>query len=112
MTTLHLPLKREYFEAIRDGAKTEEYRLCTAFWERRLSRKSRYHDTLVEGAIAVPRFFDRIVLTLGYPARDDHTRRLERPWMGYTIKTITHPHFGPEPVTVYAITVNPVGSKG
>ncbi len=89
MTDLILPLKREYFEAIRDGSKTEEYRLCTPYWRKRL----RY------------RRFDLVVLTLGYPARDDHARRLVRPWQGYTIKTITHPHFGPDPVRVYAINV-------
>jgi ASC-1-like (ASCH) protein len=36
MKTLHLSLKREYFEAIRAGTKTEEYRLCTPYWQRRL----------------------------------------------------------------------------
>ena len=36
MTTLYLPLKREYFEAIRDGTKTEEFRLCTPHWAKRL----------------------------------------------------------------------------
>ena len=30
MADLVLPLKREYFEAIRDGSKTEEYRLPKA----------------------------------------------------------------------------------
>lgn len=89
MADLVLPLKREYFEAIRDGSKTEEYRLCTPYWNRRLTYRK----------------FDRIVLTLGYPARDDQSRRLTRKWCGYTIKTITHPHFGPEPVQVYAINV-------
>lgn len=89
MADLILPLKREYFEAIRDGSKPEEFRLRTDHWRKRL-----------EG-----RDYDRIVLTLGYPARDDHARRLVRPWRGYTIKTITHPHFGPEPVQVYAIPV-------
>lgn len=34
--TLHLPLKREYFEAIRDGSKPEEFRLCTEHWRKRL----------------------------------------------------------------------------
>jgi len=91
MTTLHLPLKREYFEAIRDGAKTEEFRLCTPYWQKRLYSPF--------GS------YDQIVLTLGYPARDDHARRLVRPWRGFTIKTITHPHFGQEPVQVYAIDV-------
>lgn len=89
MTTLHLPLKSEYFEAIRDGTKPEEFRLCTPHWAMRL-----------EG-----RTYDEIVLTLGYPARDDHDRRLVRPWRGFTTKTITHPHFGTEPVQVYAIDV-------
>ncbi|WP_367619200.1 hypothetical protein [Comamonas sp.] len=40
------------------------------------------------------------------PARDDFARRLSRPWRGYTIKTITHPHFGESPVQVFAIKVN------
>lgn len=91
MTALHLPLKREYFEAIRDGTKTEEYRLCTPYWQKRLYSPF--------GS------YDQIILTLGYPARDDAARRLVRPWRGYTIKTITHPHFGTEPVQVYAIDV-------
>ncbi len=91
MADLVLPLKREYFEAIRDGAKTEEYRLCTPYWQKRLASPFG--------------LYDRIVLTLGYPKRGDESRRIIRPWQGYTIKTITHPHFGPEPVTVYAINV-------
>lgn len=91
MPNLVLPLKREYFEAIRDGRKPEEYRLCSPHWRKRL-----------EGSE-----YEQIVLTLGYPAREDHERRIVRPWQGYTIKTITHPHFGPDPVQVYAISVTP-----
>lgn len=87
--TLHLPLKREYFEGIRDGSKSEEYRLCTPHWHKRL-----------EG-----REYDSIVLTLGYPAKTDTARRIERPWRGFTVKTLTHPHFGSQPVQVYAIDV-------
>lgn len=90
MRTLILPLKREYFDAIRAGAKAEEYRLCTPHWRKRL-----------EG-----REFDQVVLTLGYPARDDKARRLVRAWRGFTVKTITHPHFGTEPVEVFAIDVS------
>lgn len=91
MADLVLSLKREYFEAIKAGTKTEENRLRTPFWQKRIDGRA----------------YDRIVLTLGYPARDNHERRLIRPWQGYTIKTITHPHFGPNPVEVYAIKVNP-----
>lgn len=89
MRTLTLPLKAFYFHQIKSGEKPEEYRLCTPYWRKRL-----------EG-----RVYDRIVLTLGYPKRDDTERRMERPWRGFTIKTLQHHHFGPHPVMVYAIDV-------
>lgn len=86
---LVLPLKAEYFYAIKDGTKGEEFRLRTPYWRRRLEGKT----------------FDRVVLTLGYPSRDDTERRLVLPWRGLREATITHPHFGTEPVEVYAINV-------
>lgn len=86
---LTLPLKAEYFNAIKAGTKAEEFRLRTPFWRKRL-----------EG-----RTFERIVLTLGYPRRDEESRRLVLPWQGMRETTITHPHFGPDPVEVYAIRV-------
>ena len=90
MNTLTLPLKAEYFDAIRDGAKPEEFRLANAYWTRRL----------------VGRQYDKIVLTKGYPRLTDFDRRLERSWRGVVRKTITHPHFGPTPVEVFAIDVS------
>lgn len=96
MTTLHLPLKGIYFDQIRDGAKGEEYRLVTEYWRRRL-----------EG-----REYERIILTKGYPRRDDQERRLERPWRGFTRKKILHPHFGADAVEVYAIIVNETEERG
>ncbi len=87
--TLTLPLKGVYFDEIRAGTKTEEYRLCTPYWGKRLLERS----------------YGSIVLTKGYPARDDHARRLVLPWRGYTIKVIEHPHFGDKPVSVFAIIV-------
>ncbi|EES3797326.1 TPA: ASCH domain-containing protein, partial [Escherichia coli] len=38
--------------------------------------------------------------------RDDSSRRIDVPYGGYEVKTITHPHFGDKPVKVYAIKVN------
>ncbi len=90
MSDLILPLKAEYFHAIKNGSKPWEYRLRTPFWQKR-----------IEG-----RTYDRVVLTLGYPAADDHARRLVLPWQGYREETLTHPHFGPDPVDVYAIHVD------
>lgn len=62
---------------------------CNEHWRKRL-----------EG-----REYDNIVLTLGYPARADIARRIERPWRGFSVKTITHEHFGQDPVQVYSINV-------
>ncbi|MFC6478570.1 ASCH domain-containing protein [Pseudomonas asuensis] len=89
MATLTLALKGEYFDAIKAGIKPEEFRLLTPYWRKRL-----------EGCT-----YDCIELTKGYPARGDQVRRLSLPWRGYRITTITHPHFGSEPVEVFAINV-------
>lgn len=86
---LILPLKGEYFDAIRAGTKPEEYRLINDYWRKRL-----------EG-----REYDLIELTKGYPKRDDAERRLVLPWRGYAVKTIVHPHFDNVPVEVFAINV-------
>lgn len=86
---LILALKREYFEQIQAGTKTEEFRLCTKYWQKRLDGRT----------------YDRIVLTLGYPKHTQSERRIYRPWSGWKIKTIIHPHFGNTPVKVYAIDV-------
>lgn len=95
MAKLQLALIGEYFNAIKAGTKTEEYRLATPFWTLRL----------------VGRSYDRIILTLGYPKRGDPERTLELPWRGFTRKTITHPHFGPDPVEVFAIDVRHVAKE-
>ncbi|MEC5010879.1 ASCH domain-containing protein, partial [Escherichia coli] len=50
--------------------------------------------------------YDRLIITKGYPKRDDSSRRIDVPYGGYEVKTITHPHFGDKPVKVYAIKVN------
>lgn len=87
--TLHLSLKGEYFDQIKAGTKPEEFRLTNDYWRKRL----------------VGRTYDHIELTRGYPKRGDAERRLVLPWRGYLITTITHPHFGDEPVEVFAINV-------
>jgi len=90
MAVLQLALNGVYFDQIKNGEKLEEYRLVTPYWIKRLEGRS----------------YDRIVLTRGYPPRDDMERRLEMPWRGLRRMTITHPHFGPEPVEVFAIKVS------
>lgn len=87
MADLVLHVKRVYFEQIASGQKREEYRRATPYWQKRL-----------EG-----REYERVVICLGYPKRDDTSRRLVFPWRGVERKVITHPFFGDEPVDVYAV---------
>ena len=84
---LQLAVNGEYFHEIKSGEKLEEYRLYNAYWCKRLEGRS----------------YDKIIITWGYPKRDDETRRVTKPWIGYIVKTITHRHFGPDPVKVFAI---------
>jgi hypothetical protein len=89
MTDLILPLKGEYFDKIKAGEKPYEYRLVNDYWKKR----------------RIGRTYERIVLTRGYPKKTDSERRLILPWRGWEIEKITHPHFGPDPVEVFAIDV-------
>ena len=90
MRRLVIPLKAEYFHAIKAGTKLEEFRLRTRYWRTRLERM---------------RPGDELVLTLGYPDRSDLSKKLTLPWRGMRETRITHPHFGPDPVEVFAIDV-------
>lgn len=87
---LTIPVDGVYFDQIKAGTKTEEFRLVKPKWTKAL-----------EG-----RVYEHVIMTRGYPKRDDHANRLVTPWRGYTLKTITHPHFGDDPVEVYAIDVS------
>lgn len=90
MANLQLAVKGEYFDAMKRGEKTEEYRLYNEYWEKRFMFGQ----------------FDRLVITKGYPRKDDTSRRIDIPYKGFEIKTITHQHFGPDPVKVFAIRVD------
>lgn len=75
---LTLAIKRDYFYQIKAGVKGYEYRVVKDYWLKRLVGKS----------------FNKIILTLGYPKSNDRGRRLEFPWRGYKVMTITHSEFG------------------
>lgn len=87
---LYLHLKWQYFDEIRRGVKPEEFRLCTEFWARRLLNRS----------------YDGILIMWAYPSKDELDKILFRPWRGVSQRIITHPHFGPDPVSVFAIPVH------
>ena len=89
---LILPLKGIYFDQIATGEKTEEYRLATDYWSKRLTGRQ----------------YDRVILTRGYPKGGgiEGRTRLTRRWKGYRTTHLTHPHFGEAEVPVYAIDVS------
>ena len=87
MRTLILPVKRKWFLQIQTGLKRAEYRLRSSYWEKRL----------------IGRHFDQIAVTLGYPARNDTSRRITFPWNGYTLETVTSEEWNNEPKEVFAI---------
>lgn len=95
MRELVLPLKGVYFDQIKSGVKRWEYRCWTPYWRKRL-----------EG-----RTYDAVTVTKGYPSRDDVDRRLTFPWQGFKVGIITHPHFGADPVLVFAIRVSAAQTK-
>lgn len=86
---LRLAVKREYFEQIKSGVKTEEYRLVNDYWIKRLEGKS----------------YRTITITLGYPSNQDTDKIIVFMFRGWVIKTITHHHFGDKPVEVFAINL-------
>lgn len=90
MKVLQLAVNGEYFDAMKSGEKTEEYRLMNPYWGRRIFGRD----------------YDRLVITRGYPKKDDLSKRIDIPYDGYEIKTITHKHFGDQPVKVFAIKVS------
>ena len=87
---LHLNLKGEYFDQIKSGEKTQEFRVYNDYWRKRLEGRN----------------YELISIKRGYPKSTDCDRIESRPYRGYELKEITHPHFGDEPVTVFAIWVN------
>jgi hypothetical protein len=91
---LHLHVKTCYFEQIVAGTKREEYRLHTGYWVKRL----------VELPSGNQRAFDAVVIHNAY--KPGLPNLIEFPWRGWTLKGITHPHFGPDPVTVFAIKLD------
>jgi len=95
MSYLYLNLKGEYFDEIKSGVKKLEYRFYNNYWKKRLMPNG-----------YVSKEWEGIIIRRGYPKKHDYEKQMHRPWAGLSVETITHPHFGGEPVKVFAIRVN------
>lgn len=72
---LFLTIKKEYFDAILSGEKTEEYRAISPFYKSRLENKNYTH----------------IILQNGY---NKNSRRLKAEFLGYEIKKVATKLYG------------------
>lgn len=92
MKTLTLSLTQKWFDLIKAGIKKEEYRECSEYWMKRLDDEKNHCF----------KHFDKIVFTLGYPKKDDTSRRLEfkNPSIHYRTGK---PEWGAEPNKSYFV---------
>lgn len=65
-SVLRLPLCKKWFDMIRDGIKTEEYREIKPYYNKRFYSSDYQFQ----------RHYDYVEFTLGYPAKDDKERTL------------------------------------
>lgn len=97
-TTLTLSLKRKWFDLIKSGVKLEEYREYNGYWGVRfLVREPGLKD-----CIHVRMDYTDLVFTLGYPKKDDLSRRLVFKNPRIQIRT-GKPEWGAEPGKTYFV---------
>jgi len=67
MKTLHLNLKKEWFDLILSGEKKEEYRELTKYWESKLfDLGSKTGISFLHEDIMLPKKYDTITFSNGY----------------------------------------------
>lgn len=84
---LVLHVYTRYFDEIKAGTKTEEYRQKTPKMRRAL----------------VGRTYSGIIICKGYPRLDDPERTIRFPWKGYREMTVSNTILGKGPIEVFAI---------
>jgi hypothetical protein len=114
MKDLRLPLKTNWFEMTKAGIKTEDYRELNEYWFNRLvdsiyDEKGRYNKKTsfflydrLDYFRFVFKYFDRNVMTLGYPKSTDTERILKLEHKEIEIRT-GNPEWGAEPNKLYFV---------
>lgn len=94
MKKLHLHVREIYFREIKAGTKRTEFRAVTPYWMKFFQFKR------VGGKSSYKRF-DGIVIYNAY--KSGVHQQIHFKWSGLRLTRIQHPHFGPRPLTVFAI---------
>ena len=89
MAKLFMTIKRQYFDEIKAGTKTEEYRLVKPHWVNKLVGKEYTH----------------IIFQNGYSR---NAPRIEAEYLGYEVKNFKHEFFGNEDVSVFALKLGTI----
>lgn len=87
MADLMLHLKAKYWFEILEGTKTEEYRLDTPYWRKKL----------------LGRDYDYVILCWGYPKANQDERKIVRKWRGVRHVAIRHEIWGNQQRLAWAI---------
>ena len=93
MRTLKLVLKKEWYDMIDSGVKTEEYRELTDYWETRLWEFDNCTDD------SWPREYDEVTFYLGY-AKNRPSMTFK--WLGTSIQQ-GRPEWGARPGKYYFV---------
>lgn len=84
-----MTIKKQYFDEIKAGTKTEGYRLVKPHWVNKLVGKEYTH----------------IIFQNGYSR---NAPRIEAEYLGYEVKNIKHVFFGNEDVSVFALKLGTI----
>lgn len=76
MTRLTLNLKKKWFDMIQSGEKTEEYRETNSYWGTRINNLIRENGRNTLMGFSNAYLCDELVFCLGYPRKDDHSKRI------------------------------------
>ena len=68
MKILHLPLKAKWYEMIESGVKTEEYRIQSDYWFKRLTHFLDDDFDITKGDLGI-KHFDLVKFSYGYTRR-------------------------------------------
>lgn len=90
MKILYLPVRKQWYDMEAAGIKKEEYRRITPFWVKRLLWDADYNEPIDDAYAAMEprkvsnavdagcftfREYTHVMLTSGYPSKDDNSRR-------------------------------------
>ena len=75
MTDLILNVKKKWFDLIKSGKKTCEYREVKSYWTKRLSGKK----------------YNNVIIVWGYPKERNDTNSISFPYYGYKLTSVFPP---------------------